>query len=51
MTGLAINAFVFTLDTLPNLNDELAFSLLPYIFAQLPYGQLFGSLFYLLLTI
>jgi NSS family neurotransmitter:Na+ symporter len=50
-TGLAINSFVFTLDSLPNIDDELAFSLLPMIFSQLPYGQFFGSLFYLLLTI
>ncbi len=50
-TGLAIIAFVFTLDVMPSLNDELAFSLLPLIFSQLPFGQLFGALFYLLLTI
>jgi len=50
-TGLAINAFVFSLDVMPSLDDELAFSLLPLIFSQLPYGQFFGALFYLLLTI
>lgn len=50
VTGLAINAFIFTLDTFPSLNDELAFSLLPFIFSKLPYGQFFGSLFYVLLT-
>lgn len=51
LTGLAIHSFVFTLDVMPSLNDELAFSLLPLIFSQLPFGQLFGVLFYLLLTI
>ncbi len=50
-TGLAINSFVFSLDVMPSLDDELAFSLLPFIFSQLPYGQFFGALFYLLLTI
>ncbi len=50
-TGLAIHSFVFSLDVLPGLDDELAFSLLPFIFSQLPYGQLFGTLFYVLLTI
>lgn len=50
-TGLAINAFVFTLDTMPSIDDELAFSLFPAIFSKLAYGQLFGSLFYLLLTL
>ena len=50
-TGLAINAFVFSLDVMPSLDDELAFSLLPLIFSQLPFGQFFGALFYLLLTL
>lgn len=51
LTGLAISAFAFSLDSLPQLDDELAFSVLPYIFSQLPYGQFFGTLFYLLLTL
>jgi len=51
LAGLAINSLVFTLDVMPNLTDEVAFSLLPIVFASLPMGQFFGALFYVLLSL
>lgn len=50
-TGLAINALVFSVDLEPVLDDELAFRVLPVIFGSFQYGNLFGTLFYLLLLL
>jgi len=50
-TGLAINALVFSADLEPVLDDELAFRVLPVVFGSLQFGELFGSLFYLLLML
>jgi NSS family neurotransmitter:Na+ symporter len=50
-TGLAINALVFSVDLEPVLDDELAFRVLPVVFGSFQFGTLFGSLFYLLLTL
>ncbi len=50
-TGLAINALVFSANLQPVLDDELAFRVLPVIFGSFQYGNLFGALFYLLLTL
>lgn len=51
ITGLAINALVFSVDVAPVLDDELAFRILPVIFGSVPYGALFAALFYLLLSL
>lgn len=51
LAGLAINALIFTSHATLDIGDEVAFSLLPLIFSQLPMGQLFGALFFLLLTL
>ncbi len=51
MTGLAINALVFAADVEPVLDDALAFRVLPVIFGAYEYGELFGALFYLMLTL
>ncbi|MBL6998623.1 MAG: sodium-dependent transporter, partial [Gammaproteobacteria bacterium] len=51
ITGLAINALVFSANVQPVFDDELAFRLLPVIFGSFEYGSLFGALFYLLLTL
>jgi len=49
-TGLAINALVFSADLEPVLDDELAFRVLPVVFGSFQMGNVFGALFYLLLT-
>ncbi len=50
-TGLAINALVFSVNLKPVLDDELAFRVLPVVFGSFEYGNIFGALFYLLLTL
>jgi NSS family neurotransmitter:Na+ symporter len=50
-TGLAINALVFSADLQPTLDNELAFRVLPMVFGAAAYGNIFGALFYLLLTL
>jgi NSS family neurotransmitter:Na+ symporter len=51
MTGLAINALVFSAGVEPVVDDALAFRVLPVIFGAHEYGELFGALFYLLLLL
>ena len=51
ITGLAINALVFSVDMQPVLDDELAFRVLPVVFGAMPMGYLFGALFYLFLAL
>jgi len=51
MAGLAINALVFSVDLAPVLDDELAFRVLPVIFGKFEYGTLFGSMFYMFLSL
>jgi len=51
MTGLAINALVFSAGIEPVVDDALAFRVLPVIFGAHEYGELFGALFYLLLLL
>ncbi|MBL7003916.1 MAG: sodium-dependent transporter [Gammaproteobacteria bacterium] len=51
VTGLAINALVFSSSGSSEIESEVAFSVLPLIFSSLPMGRWFGSLFYVLLTI
>ena len=51
VTGLAINALVFSVDMQPVLDDELAFRVLPVVFGAMPLGYLFGALFYLFLAL
>jgi len=51
ITGLAINALVFSANVQPVFDDELAFRVLPVIFGSYQYGTVFGALFYLLLTL
>ncbi len=51
VTGLAINALVFSVDMQPVLDDELAFRVLPVVFGAMPMGYLFGALFYLFLAL
>jgi NSS family neurotransmitter:Na+ symporter len=50
-TGLAINALVFSSGIQPTLDHELAFRVLPMVFGAAAYGNIFGALFFLLLTI
>ncbi len=50
-TGLAINALVFSASVQPVLDDELAFRVLPMVFGSFTYGNIFGALFFLLLTL
>ena len=51
MTGLAINALVFSAGVEPVVDDALAFRVLPVIFGAHEYGELFGALFYLMLLL
>ena len=51
VTGLAINALVFSVDMEPVLDDELAFRVLPVVFGSMPMGHIFGALFYLFLAL
>ncbi len=51
LTGLAINALVFSAGVEPVVDDALAFRVLPVIFGSHPYGEIFGALFFLLLLL
>lgn len=50
-TGLAINALIFSANLEPVMDDELAFRVLPIVFGSFQFGRVFGSLFYLLLSL
>jgi neurotransmitter:Na+ symporter, NSS family len=49
LAGIIIFPMVFTFNLAPTLGAELAFSTLPIAFGLMPQGQLFASLFFLLL--
>ena len=51
LIGLLINAYVLSSDPLINPDSQFAFKLLPVIFGNSEFGQIFGSIFYLLLVI
>lgn len=50
-TGLAINSLILSVGSISSIQDDIAFTLLPLIFSNLPMGDVFGSLFYILLTL
>lgn len=49
--GLVINALIFSSGIDIDLDNQFAFRLLPVVFGQFELGQLFGSMFFLLLVI
>ncbi len=49
--GLAINALIFSSGVETGLDNQFAFRLLPVVFGQFQLGQLFGSMFFLMLLI
>ena len=49
--GLSLNTLVFESGLEPTIENQFAFRVLPYVFTQFQYGQVFGSLFYFLLTL
>ncbi len=51
LVGLSINALIFSADILPDIDNQFAFRVFPVVFNQLGSGQLFGLLFYLMLTL
>lgn len=51
LTGIAINALIFSTDFQPVIDDELAFRVLPVVFGAMPFGTVFGALFYCLLAL
>ncbi len=51
LVGLSINALIFSADILPDIDNQFAFRVFPVVFNQLGSGQLYGTLFYLMLTL
>ncbi len=51
LAGLAIFPAVFALGFSPDAGPGLTFITLPAVFAEMPSGQLFGALFFILITI
>lgn len=51
LTGLSVNALLFSADLEPQMGNEVAFSILPVVFGSVSYGSVFGALFYLLLVL
>ena len=51
MIGLSLNTLVFDSGMEPVIENQFAFRALPYVFSQFQYGELFGALFFLLLTL
>jgi len=51
LVGLSINALIFSADILPDIDNQFAFRVFPIVFNQLEFEQLFGFLFYLMLTL
>ncbi len=51
LAGLAIFPIIFSAGLSPNAGPGLAFVALPVGFAQMPFGYLFGNLFFLLLIV
>jgi NSS family neurotransmitter:Na+ symporter len=50
-TGLSINALMLSAGQQPGIDSQFAFRIMPVIMDQFSYGGLFGTLFFLLLTI
>jgi len=50
IVGLTSNALIFSAGMLPGIDSQYAYRILPYVFNQHEYGQLFAVSFYLLLT-
>lgn len=50
-TGISINAFLLTVDMQPGTGSQFAFRVMPVVFEYLGTNQLFGTAFYLLMTI
>lgn len=51
LAGIVIFPAVFTFNLSPSEGPALIFKILPFIFSKLPFGSLFGTLFFVLLTI
>ena len=52
LIGLVINAMLFSSGTVAGgMDSQFAFKLLPVVFAEFEFGQLFGTMFFLLLVI
>lgn len=51
LIGLVINAMLFSSGMIADIDSQFAFNLLPVVFSEFEFGQLFGTLFYLLLVI
>jgi len=49
--ALSLNTLVFESGMEPAIENQFAFRALPYAFSQFQYGELFGALFFLLLTL
>lgn len=49
--GLVINALIFSSGIVTDFDSQFAFRLLPVVFGQFEFGQLFGAMFFLLLVI
>jgi NSS family neurotransmitter:Na+ symporter len=49
--GLSLNTLVFESGMEPAIENQFAFRVLPYAFSQIQYGELFGALFFLTLTL
>ena len=51
ITGLTINALILSAGHQPGLDNQFAFRILPVVFAEFESGRIFGSMFFLLLTL
>ena len=51
LIGLVINVMLFSSGAGADLDNQFAFKLLPVVFSEFEFGQLFGSMFFLLLVI
>ncbi len=51
LIGLSVNALIYSADILPDIDNQFAFRVFPVVFNQLGLGQLYGFLFYLMLTL
>lgn len=51
LIGLVINAMLFSSGTVADMDSQFAFKLLPVVFSEFEFGQVFGTMFFLLLVI
>lgn len=51
LIALIVNALIFSSGVVTGSDNQFAFKILPVVFGQLEYGQVFGSVFFLLLVI